>query len=396
MARPVTRAFGPLAGALLALAATQAQASLIVSPHTATRDADLAGAAGASPDDAGSASLTNPAGVVGPLSGQIVVGVAAVNFTAHYQDRRRDFDQTSSETPMFLNLWYGLGELAGWHMGIGAYGSVGTAFEFAADGGQDTPFLGKLALFNVGFLVGRQITPDLRVGLQIAPNYAEQSVKLPSPLGPVEFDGLKGAGIDGAVGLVYDASEKLSLGLSYRTRGYTRLEGDGRVGATEQDLVLDLYTPQSVTAAFDYEALPGLHLMGQSKWTRYEDFESGRFDFEKSDPLDQPYIANTTNRFRHWLAVEYTGLSNRVLRIGYTAEPWMIEGEAMRPTLFDTADYMLMLGYEIQHENYNIGFTYGYTGGRQRDISAEQNPDFAGSYHSEIRTGFGVHFTWKP
>ena len=347
-------------------------------------------------DDAGSASLTNPAGVVGPLSKQIVGAVAAISFTAHYRDDRRGFDQISNETPLFINLWYGLGEVAGWHMGIGAYGSVGTAFDFAADGGQDTPFLGKLALVNVGFLAGRQITPDLRVGLQIAPNYAEQSVKLPSPLGPVEFEGLKGAGIDGALGLVYAPSEKLSLGLSYRTRGYTRLEGDGHVGGTKQDLVLDLYTPQSVTAAFDYEAMPGLHIMGQTKWTRYDDFESGHFDFEKSDPLDQPYIANATNRFRHWLAVEYTGLSNRVLRIGYTQEPWMIEPDAVRPTLFDTADKMLMVGYEMQYESYNIGFTYGYTGGRQRDISPEQNPNFAGNYHSEIRTGFGVHFTWKP
>ena len=386
---------GKLSIGLLALLASAAQASLILSPHTATRDGDLAGAAGASPYDAGSASLTNPAGVVGPLSEQIVGAAAAVSFTAKYRDRRRDFNQVSNQTPVFINLWYGLGAPAGWHMGVGVYGSVGSAFDFAADGGQETPFLGKLALVNVGFLAGRELTPKLRVGVQVAPNYVQQSVQLPTPLGPVDFDGINGVGIDGAVGLVYDASERLSLGLSYRTRGFSRLSGNGSVGDVDQKLELELYTPQSVTAAFDYEALPGLRLLAQTKWTRYEDFESGRFNFSDSNALDQPYIADATNRFRHWVALEYTGLSNRVLRIGFTQEPWMIEGEAMRPTLFDTADAMLMIGYETQHEKYNIGFTWGYAAGRHREIAPERNPNFAGNYHNEIRTGFAVHFTWK-
>lgn len=395
MARHFTRTLATFAAGMITFASFSAQASLILSPHTATRDGDLAGAAGASPDDAGSASLTNPAGVVGPLSGQIVGAAAAVSFTAKYRDRRRDFNQISSQTPVFINLWYGLGAPAGWHMGIGVYGSVGSAFDFAADGGQETPFLGKLALVNVGFLAGRQITPDLRIGLQVAPNYVQQSVQLPTPLGPVDFEGINGVGIDGAVGLVYDATDTLSLGLSYRTRGFSRLSGNGSVGDTDQKLELELYTPQSITAAFDYEALPGLHFLAQTKWTRYEDFESGRFNFSESDPLDQPYIADATNRFRHFFAIEYTGLSNRVLRIGFTQEPWMIEGEAMRPTLFDTSDAMLMIGYETQHENYNIGFTWGYAAGRHREISPERNENFAGNYHNEIRTGFGVHFTWK-
>ena len=381
-------------GVLMSVAAFSASASLLVTPHTAARDGDLAGAASADPVDAGSASLANPAGVVGPLSHQIVGAIATINFTARYSNPDQGFDQISSETPMFLNAWYGLGEVNGWSMGLSLYGSAGTAFNFAADGLQDAPYLGKLGLINFGFLIGRQLTPRLAVGLQIAPNLVHQSVKLPTPLGQVDFDSLRGLGIDGALGLVYQASDRLSLGLAYRSRGYSRLKGDGTVGEVKQDLELQLYTPQSVTGGLAFKGPADLTLFAQAKWSRYSDFELGSFEFEKSDMLDQPFISDARNRVRYWAALEYEGLENQTLRIGYTYEEWMIEPSAMRPTLFDTADSMLMLGYEVQHERFNLGFTYGLVSGRPRTISEAENPFFPGTYSNNIRTGFGVHLTW--
>ena len=54
-----------------------------------------------------------------------------------------------------------------------------------------------------------------------------------------------------------------------------------------------------------------------------------------------------------------------------------------------------MDGYEVQHESFNIGFTYGYVSGRGRTVSQESNPAFPGFYTNNIRTGFGIHLTWR-
>lgn len=382
-------------GCSLAITPHALQASLLIPPHAGARAGDLAGGAGASPDDAGSVALTNPAGVVGQLSNETVGALAVLSLTSSYRDSRRGFDQASNENPLILNFWRGLGVSNGWHVGVGLYGSAGSAFNFAADGGQEAPFLGELTVVNVGLFVGRRIANNFRFGVQVAPTIAEQALRLPSLLGEVSFDNIRGIGIVGSVGAVLDATDRLSLGISYRSIGYTRMSGNGRVGEVRQKLMLDLYTPQNVIAAINYQALPELNVLIQSRWTRYEDFEKGGFIFSQDAALNQPYISDARNRFRHWLALEYSGLSNRIIRVGVTREPWMIAGSAMRPNLFDTADTTFTIGYESQYENYNIGFSWGYTSGRHRAVSAARNPDFAGVYDKSVRTGFSVHLTWK-
>lgn len=242
----------------LLIVASPASASLIVSPHTAGRDADLSGNTVASPEDSSSAQYINPAGVVGAASRQAKFAIAPMNFTTHYADDSRGYRCTSSETPVLMNYWYGLGEWNGWHMGVGTYGSVGTAFDFASDpaSGQTSPFTGKLAVINLGFNMGRALTPNLRVGFQVAPRYAKQQLRTPTPLGDVDFD-IDGFGVVGALGLVYDYSEQLSLGLAYRSTGIVDMEGDGTVGGQREDVEHNLHTPQSVTAGVAY--IGGVH-----------------------------------------------------------------------------------------------------------------------------------------
>lgn len=165
------------------LVSQAAFSSAIVAPHGAGRDADLSGNTVADPDDGGSALLINPAGVVGPARDEALVGLLAFNFTASYKNPSNGYDGTGSQTPLGIDMWYGLGEIAGWSLGFGAYGSIGAAFDLPPDPdiGIDSPYVGKLSIINVGFNAGRQLTDRLRVGLQITPRYGRQVVRLPPP-----------------------------------------------------------------------------------------------------------------------------------------------------------------------------------------------------------------------
>ena len=167
-----------------------AESSLIVAPHGAGRDSDLAGVVVASPEDGSSALISNPAGVVSRARDEALVAITPVTFEMSYKNTVTDYDGDGSKDAFALGLWRGLGERAGWSMGAGVYGSLGTAFDLPASPeiGQTSPYLNESGVLNFGLNAGRQLTPDLRFGIQIAPRYGTQKLKSPSPLGDIDFD----------------------------------------------------------------------------------------------------------------------------------------------------------------------------------------------------------------
>lgn len=389
----------PLCGALmltgLAVSAP-AWSSAIEAPHGAGRDADLAGITVAAPDDGASALLINPAGVVGRARDEALVAILAFGFNSSYSNGATGYDGTSARTPVALDLWYGFGEVGGWSLGVGAYGALGAAFDLPADPdiGQTSPFTGELAILNFGLVAGRQLTPNLRFGVQLSPSYGRQRVRSPTPLGTMDFNA-DGLGLGGIVGLVYTPTPAWSLGLAYRTTGFVDMKGDGSVGGVEQDVETHFVTPQNVTGGVAYQWSDNLRLHGQLRWIRYEDFERGDLEFDKTSELDQPVMAHTRNRIRWGVAAEYQLVPNSMIRAGYTEGKAMMEDDAMMPIMFDLDNKMIMLGYEIDYGKFMVGFTTGYMHLKTRRIKAEDNMMAPGRYSSDSEVTAGMRVTWK-
>lgn len=394
------KATAPLLAPLAALAfcvfAPTALASFFVSPHGSGRDGEMAGNTVASPNDGSSAMQVNPAGVVSETRDQAFVGVIAFPYVTHYKNDATGYDGTSSKTPFNFGAWYGLGEVGGWSMGVGGYGALGTAYDMPADPdiGQTMPYTGELVIINFGLNIGREVLPGLRIGAQITPAYGRQRLRTPTPLGGVDVDA-DGFGISSMVGAVYTPADKWSLGLSYRTRGFIDLEGDGSVGAVEQDYSVDFVTPQMLLGGVAFKWSERLNLMGQLSYMRFKDFESGEVEFEKSTALNQPVMSDTNNRVRWGVGLEYITVPNSVFRIGYTESKASLSDAGMRPMMFDNDNRMLMAGYEIDHGTLMVGFNAGLTSLKTRNISAQENPAFPGRYGGDAKISVGLRFTWK-
>ncbi len=388
---PISRLAG--LAALLTLSFV-AESSMIVAPHGTGRDSDLAGVVVASPDDGSSALISNPAGVVSHAKHEMLVAITPLTFEMAYKNAVTGYDEDGSKDAIALGLWHGLGETAGWSMGVGVYGSVGTAFDLAdaPEIGQTSPYLNESGVLNFGLNAGRQLTPNLRFGIQIAPRYGMQKMKSPSPLGDVSFK-TQGFGIGASAGLVYSPADELSFGLAYRTPGIMKFEGDGRVGNVKQDLTVTMITPQSVTLGAAYDWSDRLRLLSQVVWTRYEDFERGEKEFEVTTQLDGPVISNTRNRTRLGVALEYQVKPGHYFRAGFTQGKAMIEDEALTPTLFDHDNDMLMLGYEVDRGGWRLGVSGGFATFKSRKVSAAENPYFPGVYKSETPFSVGLRFT---
>ena len=390
------RVIGLVGGSRLLTLSVVAESSLIVAPHSTGRDADMAGVVVASPDDGSSTLLINPAGVVSEARKEAMVAIMPITFKMRYVNPMTGYEESGRKDAMALSMWRGLGESDnGWSRGVGVYGSLGTAYDLAADPsiGQTSPYLGETGVLNFGFNIGRQLTPEWRIGFQVAPRYGVQEIKSPSPFGDISFKN-QGVGIGGSVGLVYTPKDFLSFGMVYRTPGIVRFKGDGRVGGVKQDLTVKMITPQNITLGVAYDYSERLRLLSQVVWTRYEDFERGEKKFELTKQLNGPLLSNTRNRVRVGLALEYEVKPGHYFRAGYTRGKAMIEDEALSPTLFDVDNDMLMTGYEIDNGGWRLGFTAGYTKNKPRTISVDENPYFPGTYKDQTPISFAIRATW--
>lgn len=386
-----------LLGAILLLTvSTVAESSMIVAPHGAGRDADLAGVVVAAPDDGESALMANPAGVVSKAKNEALLAIYPGVFKVGYKNPVTGYDAHGSKDFAAMGFWYGLGEIRGWSLGFGAYGSLGAAFNLpeAPGIGQTSRYLGEMGIMNFGFNVGRQLTQDLRFGVQLAPQFGMQKLSMPTPLGDVHLKA-KGFGLSASAGLVYTLTDKVSLGLAYRTPGVAKFRGHARVGNIGQDDSITFVSPQSITAGLAYQSSKKLRLLSQVVWTRYEDFERGRIEFHKTTALNSPMLSSTTNRVRWGVAMEYEFIPGHTFRTGFTHSKAMITDSAVSPMMYDNDNDMVMAGYEVDFDTWRLGFTTGYVRNKDRQISVADNPNFPGTYKSSMPISPGVRVTWK-
>jgi long-subunit fatty acid transport protein len=378
----------------LGIVSPMASSTLFISPHGSGRDAELAGNTVASPDDGSSALQFNPAGTAGVARDQATLGLVWFSVVMKYKDDTSGYDGTGSKTPIALSTWYGLGEIGGWSIGVGAFGSIGTAFDLPADPdiGITSPYIGELGILNLGVNAAREVLPGLRIGAQITPAYGRMRMLSPSPLGNVDAEA-EGLGLSGMVGAVYKINPAWALGLSYRSRGFIDMKGDGSVGSTAQDVDVDFVTPQMLNGGVSYLWSERLRLLAQLSWMRHKDFERGDVEFETTTQLNQPVMMATRNQTRWGVGAEYEVVPKTFLRIGYTESEAAMKGSALMPNMFDNKNRMLMMGGEVAYGNNLVGFNIGFTAVESRNVSAAENMMFPGRYDVDADMSAGLYLT---
>lgn len=387
--------FGGLLGAV-ALLAQAGAASQLQLPHVGGRDGALSGNVVASPQDGPSILYFNPAGVVGQEGTQLTTGMQLVNARGRYEQPALGYREATDEFPFAPTLWVGTDHFAPWYVGIGLYGAVGSAFDFPADPGAGVPsqFLGELGVLHLGMVAGRELAPGLRWGIQVAPSFGSIRGRTPSPLGNVRFD-IDGFGVVGSTGLLYDWTDRVTLGLSYRSPGIVFMRGRGRVGGTPDRVQIDFRTPQNVTFGVASRVTDRLLVTAQVNWAYYPDFERGRYEFDKNPVLDQKFIDEARPVFRYGVGIEYALSEHVWLRCGFSYEPWMIEKSAVRPTLYDTTDLMFMAGVGFERGRWKLDVVTGVVDLQDRNVTPSDQLAFPGEYEMSSPWGFGVMATYR-
>ena len=418
--------------ALVLGAEAPARASQITVPTVSASDAFVAGNTVAHPQNALTAIFHNPAHL-SVLPNQFSSGVFTIRFQPSFEndrgiylpdalrgalppgvdpeavrttggfrpspDRVGRYDSTSREFPMAPNVGYLTDRFAPFSVGIGMYGSLGFSFnhDAAPEHGVPNNFFTELVSVSLAPSVSYSLAHNLHVGAALNPTYGRMRSKAPTPVGRLDLD-VRGPGVFGTLGVLYQPTPKLNLGLTYKTPGKIWMFGNARVlGAVSpvdvsDDATVFFNIPQNVKLGFAYRVTERVTLLGQARWSHLSVFDETRIRFDKNTMLNQTAVGRAKNRWRIGAGLLYDVCDWLTLATGVSYEPWAIEDDSLRPTLSDTTDVGFSFGGQITRGPWIIDLVGGIMHTEDRRADPGENPYTPGRYSLEA-TMAGVQVT---
>lgn len=356
-----------------------------------SQDLSLGGNVVALPLNPSSATFHNPAQLA-VLPNSITQGLGVVLLRTRYESSF-GYAKTNHEVPLVPNFGYVTNRFAPFHVGIGMSGALGYANKYAADPQRGIPsnFHSELASASLALSVAYSLTPKLHVGVALNPAYGRLRLKSPSLAGRIDVD-VRGPGVFGTIGVLYQPTAKLSLGVNYKTPGALFLFGNARVAGRGDDATAEYQFPQSVTFGAAYRVTPQLTVVGQGRWTEFSAFEDSHVDFEQRTFLNQPAASGIRDRFRFGGGVQYEVWPGITARAGISWERSAIRDSAMVPALSDFTDILLPFGLGFVHGPWQVNLLGGVSFVSSRKISPAQNQFFPGRYEFNI-SAMGIEVT---
>ncbi len=281
-----------------------------------------------------------------------------------------------------------------------------------------------LKVINIHPTVGFKVTDRFSVGAGLIAKYATVTLRNPnvvwsndgtgSPL-PMpnqhffvdsQLDG-EGWGFGFNIGVLYDITEKLHMGVSYASASTIPLTGEVRQtmylpavagGGTMEvipDAEADFDMPQEAGVGFAYDFSKKFTLAADVYWVNWESFDEIMIELE-GDGLDGNPAEDTPRHFQWQNTIRYNVGFNYIpfpekfeLRMGYYFDPTPVPDETLIPTLSDVAD----------KSNISIGVLYYLTKNMTFDFYWEHL--FSGTKEAEAYDVDGDGFydnvpgTWK-
>ena len=366
-------------------------ASGLTNPALGVSDGAMVGNVVALPINAATALFHNPAHL-SLLPNQMSVGGLGIRFHPTYENNR-GYDSRSRELPIAPNIGFVTDAFAPLQFGIGMYGALALTFNHSAEPEHGVPnnFYTELLSISLAPAVSYSLLPNLHIGVAVNPTYGRFRLKSPTPVGRLDVD-VRGPGIFGTLGVQYQPTDRLSLGLTYKTRGKIWMFGNARVGGGGDDVQLNFNIPQNVKFGFAYKVTDRLTMTGQARWTQLSVFQDTRMRFDERTFLNQNAVSAAKDRWRLGVGLQYEIFDGVKLRYGFSYEPWAIKDRALSPLLADNTDYMNAFGISVERSRWIIDIGGGFTHTKKRRADVKENPLFPGRYSLDFPV-FGFQVT---
>jgi long-subunit fatty acid transport protein len=359
----------------------EVSASLLVAPGTGAADLATNSVFVAEPSTPDSAMFMNPAGLVGFERKTLTFSAGTIR--ADMQVDSDDVGYDKSDTRWALNpsggFSFPLGP--GWRAGFGAYGSIGTTFDFEPEPpAVNTDFVSEVAIGSAPFALAYEATPKLWVGAELIGlvGYLRNRFTLLDPTGaplPIKYT-LRGPGIQSMLGLTWKPTDTYSVGTSVLTPGMVWMDGSTVIGGERRDVDLQLEMPTAIWLGITRHFERGDAALS-FRWTDTSVFGSSDIEFAG---IALPFVPDAHDEFRIALGGTFHVNERLLLRGGTSYSSRIVGNKGISPLLFDGEDVKLSAGAGYRLGTVTIDGMAGYAFEFSRHVPAPDALILPGAY----------------
>lgn len=384
----------------------------------------FAGAFVAQASDA-SAVYFNPAGLAFQKGWKVLGGTTLIIPSTKFTGPSPSTASTSMESQIFYpsNLYISYGTQDGLTFGLGIFTPYGLGSEWPTDwAGRRLSVKTDLKTFYINPSVGYKIGDRFAIGAGISYVIGDVALKFRvptysslTPPTPAAKDGTASLEADGTgfgfnIGLMFKPTDRLSLGLSYRS--LTELEFSGEAIFTEMQALATYFPggsgntklplPSNLTGGIAYKVTKALTVEADFQYVGWSKYNELKVDLEEGPnfPLTgRPLQSDMTSK-KDWedaflikIGGEYR-LDRLALRLGYLFDTTPQPDKSVEPMLpdADRNELTLGLGYQVS-DNLSLDVAYQLILFKDRTIASSVNA-FPGTYQSNANL-FGINIGYQ-
>lgn len=371
-----------LAGLLLGLVGVNpVAASQLLTPGVGTPDSAMNGATVATPLTPSAAAFSNPAGIttMEPGSMSFAIGVP-VGHSSVDASIPNGYGTTSDFVGCAPDGGVVYGTESGLRWGFAAFGSLGAVFDSDADPsvGVEHDSLSAQSILDLALMAAMPVTDKLSVGVALQGLYGQAKLRYFQNI-PFTYT-VRGPGVQAIAGLRYALTERLALGLSYRTPGMVWTSGDSPLGGGSQDVDLHLDMPAQLFAGVNSTITDRFDVGLYVRWTDASAFGNSVFHFEKTPAANIPFIAGATDEMRYGLGLAYRLFDSLTVRFGLGYADAIVPDRWVSPLLIDSNEWKVGGGLSWAVKDWIVDFTVGESPQTDREVSASEAGIFPGNY----------------
>ncbi|USA42502.1 outer membrane protein transport protein [Spongiibacter taiwanensis] len=305
--------------------------------------------------------------------------------------------------------------------GVFAQGGVGYIYEdLTTQYNNEDELSAMFGVFRAAPAIAWRVNDRLRLGLSASLNYSEAEQKLfhetSSAEGPffgLRIDNLSGISFSWRAGVQYDASETVTLGLSYGEKTKLVLEGGsaqvnyqaiGMGKVQYNDAEIDgLSLPREINLGASWQVTPQLNLGAEISWLEWSEALGGiDTTLSRAEDANAPDIKikgdfGGMDNFAHSVSVEYQFNDSLKAMGGILRVSNLTEKSAITPLNNLQAKWHFSAALQKQFDDHwSAAITYLYTANNNRHYTNTQLPlgQDAEEKFKSYALSFQVNYRW--
>jgi long-chain fatty acid transport protein len=352
--------------------------------------ASARGEAFAATADNASAIYYNPAGIAQLRDSNIRAGAYNIWFQSSYESPGNSAKSEGKIHPIPQFFYaYGFEEIP-FSFGLGAYSPYGLSIEWP----DTTPFRqtavkGSLQYLTLNPVAAWRVTPTLSVAGGLTWNHGETDLRqglfpvgnpLYVPGDQVRFKA-DGNDVGYNLGLLWQVSSNVSVGVAYRSSTTIKMEGDVTITSPFVNANSAAETsfpfPDNIVGGISWRPTPHWNLEFDLDWTDWNRVNS--LQVNSAVPLPPTPLNWESSFFYEFGATRYfdNGWS---VSAGYIYNQNSMPNEYYNPFVADQDKHFFCLGtgYKGKHWSFDVAYQFGY--GPDRTVTSVSNPGVNGTY----------------